>query len=103
MIVYANDKNVYPASLDILRSAGYANVPNNDPWGNGYKLFDTTGTLIPATNQDVWTCSRGASNGALGTDCPAANALSGDAARIPVSGSGGSVGYSAMYGAWVGD
>ena len=102
-IVYANDKNVYPGSLDILRTAGYANVPNNDPWGNPYVPFDTTGTLVPATSQDVWVCSRGASNGASGTDCPAANALSGIAARIPSSGSGGSVGYSAMYGAWTGD
>jgi prepilin-type N-terminal cleavage/methylation domain-containing protein len=104
MIVYANDKNVYPASLDVLRSAGYANVPNNDPWSNGYVLFDTTGTLVPATNQDVWVCSQGASGpGGSGTKCPAANALSGDATRIPTSGSGGSVGYSAMYGAWTGD
>ena len=102
MIVYANDKNLYPASLDVLRTAGYANVPNNDPWGIAYLLFDSTGTIVPS-NQDVWVCSHGATPGVGGAvDCPAQNALSGDATRIPSSGSGGSVGYSAMYGAWSG-
>ena len=60
MIVYANDKNLYPASLDVLRNSGYANVPNNDPWSQGYVLFDATGTKVPASTDDVWTCSLGA-------------------------------------------
>jgi len=105
-IVYANDKNVYPATLDVLRTAGYANVPNNDPWGNAYRPFTASAVLIPGTGQDVWICSRGASNGTVG-DCPAQSAdgstLSGGLAGFPASGAGGSVGYSAMYGAWTGD
>jgi prepilin-type N-terminal cleavage/methylation domain-containing protein len=105
-IVYGNDKNVYPQNLGVLRTAGYANVPDNDPWGAPYVPFTGSPTLVPGTGQDVWVCSQGA--GATGTRCPAPNAngttISGDVANlIPDSGGGGSVGYSAMYGAWTGN
>ncbi len=104
MIVYANDKNVYPASLDVLRTAGYANVPDNDPWGNGYSPSITSG--VPTTGDDVWVCSKGAKP----STCPAAGAKAqaavvieaGGSGAFPDSGPGGSVGYSAMYGAWTG-
>ncbi len=104
MIVYANDKNLYPATLTVLRMSGYANVPDNDPWNTAYTIFDNTGTKVPASTDDVWACSRGSNPGAAGaTDCPALLALAGDANRVPSSGNGGSVGYSAVYGSWSGN
>jgi prepilin-type N-terminal cleavage/methylation domain-containing protein len=101
MIVYANDKNLYPASLDVLRNAGYANVPNNDPWTHAYELFDVTGTLVPAATQDVWVCSQGALPGA----CPGVGVKTGTTwvPTFPDTLAGGSVGYSAMYGSWSGN
>jgi prepilin-type N-terminal cleavage/methylation domain-containing protein len=103
-IVYANDKNVYPASLNVLRLSGYANVPDADPWTNAYLPFTASAVLVPATSQDVWVCSEGAGGaGGTGVRCPTQDTPSGPGTRIPSSGSGGSVGYSAVYGAWMGD
>ncbi len=104
MIVYANDANLYPASLAVLRNSGYANVPDNDPWNNAYVIFDTGGNKVPASTDDVWTCSLGAGP----STCPAADALANTtgvvgSAAFPVTGQGGSVGYSAMYGSWSGN
>jgi hypothetical protein len=87
--------------MDILRFAGYANVPSNDPWNTPYELWDTSGTLIPASTQDVWVCSEGA-NLAATDDCPGAGAMSGALPGFPTTPQGASVGYSAMYGAWTG-
>jgi type IV pilus assembly protein PilA len=100
-IVYANDKNVYPTSLTVLRDSGYANVPDADPWSAAYVLNTAlTGGGTPAAGQDVWICSTGP-NGAASGKCPATNALASTIA-IPDNGQNGSVGYSAMYGGWSG-
>jgi hypothetical protein len=97
MIVYANDNNLYPSTLQVLRQSGYANVPDNDPWNNRYTISPTTGT--PAQTDDVWSCS----GGPAGAGCPAIGSLV--TSTIPTSmqtGSNGSVGYSSMYGSWTG-
>jgi prepilin-type N-terminal cleavage/methylation domain-containing protein len=98
-IVYANDKNAYPASLAIMRDAGYANVPDADPWTNAYVLHNNlTGAVVPAAGQDVWICSQGPTGAGK---CPAVGALA-STITIPDNGQNGSVGYSAMYGGWTG-
>ena len=97
-IVYANDKNVYPTGNAMLRNQGYANVPDNDPWTGAYQYGDPasvwSGTTAPASGQDVVVWSKGpAGSGTYnpGTSPPA------------TSGVNGSVGYSSIYGAWMGD
>ncbi len=99
-IVYGNDNNVYPTSLLQMRSGGYANVSDNDPWNTAYVLNNVlTGASVPASGQDVWICSEGP----LTTGkCPATTALANTVSGFPNSGQNGSVGYSSMYGSWTG-
>jgi type IV pilus assembly protein PilA len=96
-VVYGNDRNIYSTNLATLRLQGYANVPDNDPWGNPYELSDSITTpSVPGTT-DVWVCSDGATTG--DQDCPAGNASYSGA---PDTGVGGSVGYSTIYGGYSG-
>ncbi len=99
-IIYGNDNNVYPTSLAQMRSGGYANVADNDPWGAAFVLNNVlTGASVPASGQDVWVCSEGP----LTTGkCPAVTALANTVSGFPNSGTNGSVGYSSMYGSWAG-
>ncbi len=92
-IVYANDKNNYPTSLQLLRNNGYANVLDSDPWNTPYVLA----ALLVAGgqaggNDDIYVYSRGGST--TGT-YPSPFAAS--------TGAGGSVGYSSIYGSWMGN
>jgi len=99
-IVYANDNNRYPGTIANLRNAGYANVPDNDPWSSSTtpkpyevsaKFADTTNA--PAGTDDVWVCSDGPAG-----NCPD----SGSTQTSPTTGANGSVGYSSVYGSWSG-
>ncbi len=98
MIVYANDKNVYPASMKVLRESGYAAVGDKDGWTNDYVMGISATTPPPANppqqTDNVWTCSPGANNDATCT----ADAGTG----TPTNPSGGTVGYSSVYGNWSG-
>jgi prepilin-type N-terminal cleavage/methylation domain-containing protein len=92
-IVYGNDKNVYPASLAVLRNNGYANVSDNDPWNTPYVAAPLmTGASIPGQTDDIYIYSKGA--GVAGTYSP------------PYTGaalaSGVEVGYSSVYGSFSG-
>ena len=100
MIVYANDKNMYPGDLAGLRNSGYAAVSNNDPWNSPYVIGEIAASgaavaagVAPQQADNVWSCSLG-SNPTAG-QCPT------DAAKgIPTNTSGGTVGYSSVYGNW---
>ncbi|MFQ5839413.1 MAG: type II secretion system protein [Candidatus Methylomirabilales bacterium] len=97
-IVYFNDLGVYPGTMAVLRTSGYANVDNNDPWTNPFltsaRFQDTTQPV--SDGFDVHVCSEGPTGAAA--DCDTA-----DLAGIPISGTlNGGVGYSAGYGAWSG-
>ena len=97
-IVYQNDFSVYPGTVGALRTTGYANVTDLDPWGTPWvttALFQDT--TIPANDSaEVHVCSEGPSKAA--PDCDAA-----DLTAIPLSGTlNGSVGYSGFYGSWQG-
>jgi len=96
-IVYQNDQNVYPGTVANLRTTGYANVTNNDPWGNAWSVSALFGdTTLPLTaSNEVHVCSEGATGAAA--DCSAADLTA------PVAGAlDGGVGYSATYGGWMG-
>ena len=91
-IVYGNDKNVYPTSLTVLRNSGYANVLDADPWATAYVLAGVlTGGSVPGQTDDVYVYSKGASTTATYT--PGTSS----------TGTGGAVGYSAVYGNFTGD
>ena len=91
-VIYSGDWGKYPASLDALRTGGYATVGNIDPWSQDYVLSPLlNGTSMPAVSDDLYIFSKGAS-------------MSG---TYPVpfvvdTGVGGSVGFSSVYGSWIG-
>jgi general secretion pathway protein G len=91
-IVYANDKGVYPNSIKLIRDAGLTNIPDTDPWGNPYQLSPSLlGGVLPGYADDVYIYSKGAS---AGGDFPVPFTVN--------TGTGGSVGYSSVYGSWSG-
>ncbi len=96
-IVYQNDKNVYPGSIAALRTQGYTNVMDNDPWKNPYVVSDlfANTSLVPTTGNDLHVCSKGITGAAA--DCTSA-----DLTGTPPNVEAGGVGYSAFYGAWMG-
>jgi type II secretion system protein G len=99
MIVYANDKNEYPTSLQVLRNSGYAAVSDKDPWTtNNYEMgisltSPPTAGVPPQQIDNVWTCSLGSTGTAGGCVTDAAKG-------VPTTPSGGTVGYSSVYGSW---
>jgi len=96
-LLYKNDMNQYPGTLATLRMSGFGNVPDNDPWKVPYvvsNLFADTGTPPAGANTELHVCS----NATLAA--PSCNGA--DLTGIPPSVPGGSVGYSATYGAWAG-
>ncbi|MGH7364506.1 MAG: hypothetical protein ACREKA_12225, partial [Candidatus Methylomirabilales bacterium] len=97
-VVYQNDYMVFPGTIATLRTTGYANVTDNDPWGTPWvttALFQDTTVPVDASNE-VHVCSEGPSRNAL--DCSPA-----DLTFTPPSGTlDGGVGYSAAYGPWAG-
>lgn len=99
-IVYANTFNRYPRNLTTLRNNGYANVQRRDPWNRNYRLSDVfVDQAVPTTGDEVWVCSSGPTGGG---SCPASTTPASSIAGFPNTGENGSVGYSALYGAWIG-
>ncbi len=99
MIVYANDKNEYPVTLQVLRNSGYAAVSDLDPWGvNGYKVSVDGSAPVAATpptqTNNVFVCSEGSQAAAGATVCFT------DGMKGTTASSGGTVGYSSVYGSW---
>ena len=88
---YAKEKGVYPASLKVLREAGYANVLDKDPWGTEYVLSPVfSGNIKPSATDDVYVYSKGPHG--TGTYSPG----------IGDTGRNGAVGYSSIHGAFKG-
>ena len=99
-IVYQNDYAVYPGNIAKLRTDGYANVTDNDPWTQAWvttALFKDTDIPVTASNE-VHVCSWGPAGAAGGTDCTTADLVATPASGIANRG----VGYSATYGSWMG-
>ena len=95
-IVYQNDKGAYPGNLNTLRLSGYANVSDNDPWGQKAYIVSTTfANTTPGASGQLHVCSLGAGM-ADTTNCKA-----GDYANTPtLTDVNQAVGYSATYGSW---
>jgi prepilin-type N-terminal cleavage/methylation domain-containing protein len=97
-IVYQNDYSVFPGTIATLRSTGYANVSDLDPWNTPWvttALFQDTVPPMDASDE-LHVCSKGPGGNA--PDCTSA-----DLVAIPVSGTiAGGIGYSAFYGSWQG-
>ncbi len=92
-IVYANDKNYYPNSMQTLRNNGYANVPDKDPWNTNYALASLlSGSSVAGGNDDIYVYSKGGNSAGVYPSPFTSN-----------SGPGGSVGYSSIYGSWMGN
>ncbi len=102
VIFYANDKNQNPGTLAALRTGGYANVADNDPWGTPYNLsaaFQSTST--PANPGELGVCSVGPAGTSGVTDAYCVAGFD----RVfqgTQPGPDGSVGYSSIYGSWQG-
>jgi prepilin-type N-terminal cleavage/methylation domain-containing protein len=97
-VLYQNDYTIYPGTLSNLRMRGYANVPDKDPWATDYVVSNLFGdTTLPLNaGMELHVCSRGPTKVAV--DCDSA-----DLAGAPSSGTlAGGVGYSAIYGSWLG-
>jgi len=90
-VVYANDKNVYPTSIKLIRDTTMTNVSDNDPWGTPYELSPSLLLGQVPGLEDVYVYSKGTSN--TGT-YPSPFTVN--------TGNGGSVGYSSIYGSWSG-
>jgi len=113
-IMYANNFDALPKSLAVLRTGGYANVSDNDPWGSAYILSSAlTSGAVPNPQQDVWICSNGPTASPsktkgkspkpkTGNECPNPTGLASSIKNFPNTGSDGSVGYSVIYGGWIG-
>lgn len=91
-IIYGTDQGNYPASMAALRAGGYLNVSDLDPWNQNYVLAPSMiAQLTPALQDDIYVYSRGAS---LTGTYPVP--------FVETTGLGGSVGYSSVYGLWIG-
>jgi len=94
-IVYANDVNSYPGAsfMQTLRNSGYANISDNDPWGNAYQgNGPITTTSSPSQGDDLAVYSKGPAG--TGTYTPPYTGAS--------LGTNKEVGYSSVYGSFSG-
>ena len=92
-IVYANDKGTYPPTLASLRNGGYANVLDQDPWNTTYVLASLLAAgSVAGGNDDIYVYSKGGSTTGVYPS-----------PFTSTTGMGGSAGYSAVYGAWMGN
>ncbi|HYL81299.1 MAG TPA: prepilin-type N-terminal cleavage/methylation domain-containing protein [Candidatus Acidoferrum sp.] len=96
-VMYQNDRNRFPGTINNLRLNGFANVTDTDPWKVPYvvsNLFGDT-ALMPSAGTELHVCSKGVTGAAA--DC-----TPGDLGGTPASAFDGGVGYSATYGGWMG-
>ena len=92
-LVYANDTNANPGTTTMLRTSGYANVPDIDPWNTPWTYSAAySSTATPATQGEMALCSKGPT-GAKPCSLPITSAT---------TGLDGEVGYSNIYGSFQG-
>ena len=92
-IVYSHDKNQNPGTTSELRTSGYANVPDADPWAATWVYSAAyASAATPPTQGELALCSKGPT-GAKACTLPI---------MIPDTGLDGEVGYSSTYGSFQG-
>jgi hypothetical protein len=97
-VVYVNDTSVYPGSVANLRTTGYSNVADLDPWNTSWvatALFQDN-TPPADASAELHVCSEGPTLAVA--DCDSADLT----AILPNGALGGGVGYSSSYGSWQG-
>ncbi len=106
MIVYANDKNVYPAISGHFADGGLCERAQQRPMGSWVRTVRHAAAQWSRRKPgrvgvQSWRAPR---EWHRAVDCPGADTIVGGLPPAsPTSGTGGSVGYSAMYGAWTGN
>ncbi len=101
-IVYSNDKNQNPGTLAALRTGGYADVDDTDPWGQSYNLSGAfKNTTTPANSGEMGVCSVGPAGTGGVTDAYCVDGFD-QVFQGTQPGTDGSVGYSSIYGSWQG-
>ena len=91
-ILYGNDIGVYPTSVAVMRTSGYVNMADVDPWNLPWRLSPALLSGAPARQtDDVYMYSRGARAAGVYPE-----------PFTPFTGENGSVGFSSIYGSWSG-
>lgn len=91
-ILYGNDVGVYPTSVAVMRTSGYVNMADVDPWNLPWRLSPALLSGAPARQtDDVYMYSRGARATGVYPE-----------PFTPFTGENGSVGFSSVYGSWSG-
>ena len=91
-ILYGNDKGVYPTSVAVMRTAGYVNMADVDPWNLPWQLSAALLSGAAARQpDDVYMYSRGARATGVYPE-----------PFTPSTGEDGSFGFSSIYGSWSG-
>lgn len=91
-ILYGNDIGVYPTSVAVMRTSGYVNMADVDPWNLPWRLSPALLSGAPARQtDDVYMYSRGARAAGVYPE-----------PFTPFTGENGSVGFSSVYGSWSG-
>jgi type II secretory pathway pseudopilin PulG len=91
-ILYGNDQGVYPTSVAVLRSSGYANMADVDPWNLPWQLSPALNSgAPPRQTDDVYMFSKGARASGVFPN-----------PFVSFTGDNGSVGFSSIYGSWSG-
>jgi prepilin-type N-terminal cleavage/methylation domain-containing protein len=100
-IVYSNDRNQNPGNMSALRAAGYANILDADPWGKPWNYSGSfADTATPANQSEIGVCSTGPAATPTDSFCvPNFNQVYTGTTQPGVD---GSVGYSSIYGSWLG-
>ena len=92
-ILYSNDANANPGTTTKLRTSGYANVPDADPWAAVWVYSAAyASTATPPTQGEMALCSKGPT----GTK-PCTLPITSD-----TTGRDGEAGYSSIYGSFQG-
>ncbi len=101
-IVYSNDKNANPGNVATLRTAGYANIADTDPWAGAWAYSAAfASTATPAAQGEMAVCSNGPSGAGSPQTC-ASIGVPGGMQGVPPAKTDGAVGYSSIYGSWQG-
>jgi len=91
-ILYSSDRGVYPTNVAVMRTAGYLNMADVDPWSLPWQLSPALiSGAPPRQTDDVYIYSKGATASGV-FPVP----------FVSFTGQNGSVGFSSTYGSWSG-
>jgi len=100
-IVYSNDQNKNPGTMQTLRNAAYANIGDNDPWSRVWRYSTAFADVATPANQgEMAVCSDGPAQ--VPPQTCASQGVPGGMNAVPTEITDGSVGYSSIYGSWQG-